>query len=61
MNRLVQWGVVLGVWYALLVDVVGMWSAENFVYTSYQLVVEAVAACIVFIHGAMALSYWRRP
>lgn len=60
MNRLVQWGVVIGVWECLLVDVIGNWAGQDH-YPAWIPIIEGTAAFVVVLHVAAAIDLtWNR-
>lgn len=50
-----QWLVTLGVWYALLVDVLGNWAGQDHyaMTANWTPIVAGTTAIIVFLHGVM--------
>lgn len=46
-----QWSVLLNVWYALLVDVCGLYSQDH--YPAFLPVIYGTIGVLIFIHGLM--------
>jgi hypothetical protein len=49
-DRLVQWGVVLGVWWALFVDVLGDWTEQGH-YPAYIPIIWFITVVLALLHG----------
>jgi len=60
MNRIVQWTVVCGIWWGLLVDVLGNYAGQGH-GASWVPIIDGTAGVLVFVHGAMVRALAANP
>jgi hypothetical protein len=60
MNRVVQWIVVCGVWWCLLVDVLGNYAGQDHA-AAWVPIIDGTAGVLVFVHGAATRALIDNP
>lgn len=58
MNRLVQWGVVLGCWWIALIDALGNYAGQDH-YPAWVPIIWATTLVLALAHGAAAVDLSR--
>ena len=59
MNRIVQWAVVTGVWWCLLIDALGNYAGQEH-GASWLPIIDGTAGAVALVHGAMARALLAR-
>lgn len=57
-SKVTQWGVVLGVWWAILVDCLGNWEGQDHA-PCWLPIIWGTSGVLIFLHG-LAIGSLRR-
>jgi hypothetical protein len=58
-NRFVQWGVVLGILWAIFIAVVGNWATQSTGQTHGMCFIPEIWTCVVVLGATHAVAGWR--